>query len=267
MSDLTPEFYRKAYRGHLHQVIALHELKEPHWDLLSEQAPLLPRSWFELSRLPLEDRIDFTRGYWLSKLPLLPPQGTDFTKRIQLFFDAIEEIGIFLSQERPGLPFDVHMIYALEGQDAFFHGSPPASKEALENLQRQFSHIRFPKDYLAFLEIHDGFSKYTDTGLIRVRELPRTYLRFQEVLSGEILLNDKEEIVAPKSLIPFYEFSILHAYQCFYADWYAHEEMGMGNVSYVPHEPDSDGIVENHLEMHMAFPTFLSWFLFYLEDI
>lgn len=252
--------------AHFHRVIALHESPKATWESVSELAPLLPRGWYELARLPLEDRLEFTCDFWLSQLPFVSPGGERLQERLGEFFAEVDEIGIFLTQTNANSPFDVHMVYSLQGATGFFQGAPPAPKESLALLEKRFPGVDFPSDYLAFLAIHDGFSKYTDTGILSTHEVGLVYQKLQHLLAGEMLLRPDGELIDPKSLIPFYESQHLHVYQCFYTDWHPGSEMG--NVYFTEHEREiSNYLNENALEDNLAFPTFLSWLVFYLEDI
>ncbi len=262
LSDSLGHLSRKE---HFHKVIALHEEPDLTWEFLNSQVPALPRGWYELSRLPASYRIEFTRDYWLSKIPNTLRDNENLERRIISFFDELEELGIYATQTSPGLPFDVHMVYGLKDAAAFFNGSPPASLDTINNLEKQFGTISFPRDYLNFLQIHDGFCKYTDTGLIKTRDMVKTYLKFQQLLGDEVIVAAQGQIINPSSLIPFYESYGLHCYQCFFTDWYEGEEMG--NVFFSEQEKLMSNFLDaNHLQENMAFPTFLDWLLFYLED-
>lgn len=267
MSGPEGEYDPRDEQGkHFHEIIALHTDKNLSWDTLIEKIPMLPRGWFELSRLQNEDRIEFTRDFWLSKLPLVSEDDARLQKRLEDFFSTLEEIGIVATQCKEGQPFEVHMIYHVKDDVGFFQGGPPASEEGVANLIKQFGQVILPVDYLAFLRIHDGFSKYTDTGLIKSREMARTYQRFQQMLADEMLVHSDGEVINCTNLIPFYESFGLHCYQCFYADWYPEEEMG--NVYFSDYDRTiSLSLDANHPEENLSFPTFLSWLVFYLEDI
>ncbi len=252
--------------GHFQKVIALHE--EPHlkWEEISKEIPLLSRGWFELSRLPKEDRIEFTREYWFAKLGGSASSEMDFDGRMNLFFEKLDDVGIFATREMSLSPFELHMVYSLKENSGFFHGFPPASAETLANFTKQFGNFSFPPDYLAFLAIHDGFSKYTDTGLLKTRDMARSYLRFQEANEGEVILGPEGQMIDPKSLIPFYESFALHCYQCFCAEWNPANEMG--NFYYAEKEERGlEFFYHISLDENFAFTTFLGWFLSYLEGI
>ncbi|NGX62037.1 MAG: hypothetical protein K940chlam9_01530 [Chlamydiae bacterium] len=261
MTEENPEKYSSLF----HQVFPLHEVGGK-WEELSKKIPLLPRGWFELSCLPREDRVEFTRDYWLTKLPFVCPRGHLLEERLAQFFATCDDVGVFLTQEKPNSPFSVHMVYMLEDDVGFFQGGPPASDETVALVQKQFQSFTLPPDYLAFLQIHDGFSKYTDTGLIKTKNLVRTYQHLQHILSEDLLVRPDGEILNPSSLIPFYESFGLHCYQCFHTGWHPGDEIG--NVYFTEYEMTiSNYLDEEKLEENLAFTTFLSWLVFYLEDI
>ena len=266
MKESFHDFYDdKGSKNQFHHVIALNQ-EEMAWESLLEKSPGMPRGWYELSRLSKEDRIEFTREYWLGKIPLISIHADYLEGRLYNFFDKMDDIAIFVTQATVKEPFEPHMIYSLTEDRGFFHGSPPISTQGLENLVKQFANISFPPDYLAFLQIHDGFSKYTDTGLIKSFDLSKTFQSLKQSLSETVLIRPDGQILDPNHLIPFYESFGLHCYQCFYSDWYPESEMGNLYFS------ESNCTVSNffdreNLEENLAFPTFLEWLLFYLEDI
>lgn len=247
-----------------YKVLPLQESKIE-WDELSKMIPYIPRGWFELSRLPVQDRVDFTRAFWFSKLPF-ETVSSHVEQKMEVFFDELEDVEVYATQIEQGNPFEIHMVYTLKESLGFFQGGPPASDDQIETLKKQFFHLDLPSDYLSFLSIHDGFSKYTDTGIIKTRNMSSNYSKFQEILKNEMLIRPDSQVINPVSLVPFYESFGLHCYQCFYADWYVENEMG--NVYFSEHDRAiSNFLDEARLEENLAFPTFLAWLLFYLEDI
>lgn len=72
--------------------------------------------------------------------------------------------------------------------------------------------------------------------------------------------------VDPKTLIPFYESFGMPFFQCFWAEWYPEQEMGNVYYSGETHSISSVRIVGDASE-NMAFPTFIDWLIFYLEQI
>lgn len=245
------------------KLIPLHENRDLQWEELLGEVPHLPRGWFELSRLSREDRIEFTRDFWLSKLSFSQAPALD--DQLISFFSQVDNIEIFLTQETKYSPFDVHMVYSLQEKNSYFHGFPPAHKEEIQHLCKQFESATFPKNYLAFFEIHDGFSKYMDRGLIRIKEMAKANFKFQQLLSSELLIGAEGFSINPTSLIPFYESSELHAYQCFFTEWGPLEEMG--NICY---SADLDQglpfFLPHFLENGGASPTFLHWLIHYLKE-
>jgi hypothetical protein len=260
--DFTPS-------GHFHRVIPLHEAPDIEWEEISQRVPSLPKGWFELSRLPAGDRMEFVRDFWLSKLPYVPHVQEFLYK----FFEDLAYIGIYATQQSFEDPFNSQMVYGLEGNRGFYHGSPPLNENDVASLEKNFEDTlqthsyMLPVDYTAFLQIHDGFSKYTDTGIIHSSQLCSVYKQFQQfLLEQEPIMNLKCEEINPKALIPFYESFGLHCYQCFWGDWYAEQEMG--NVYYSGIDKSMSNVEKKETwSDNMAYPTFLEWLVFYLESI
>lgn len=263
------EFYRQfseqCPQGKFHKVIALHEAPDFEWSVLHLQFPTLCKGWYELTLLTTSDRIEFTRDYWLSKLPYRA--GLD--EFIIHFFDSIDDIGIYIYQEKFDDPFQVDIVYNLKNNNGFFRGGSPSSEFDIENLKASFPNCIFPVDYLSFLQIHNGFCKTTDcTGLIKAEAVLQSYLKFQTFFTGknDTLVTTKGTAVNPKKLIPFYESFGMPFYQCFWSEWYPEQEMGnvyfSGNASSI-----SDVFTEEIGPDSMTFPTFLDWLMFYLERV
>lgn len=269
MSDRVHDYYRESNEGtpgHFHKVIALHEDKHLDWDKISDEIPTLSRGWFELSQLIKEDRMEFTREFWLSKFSNVQVSDLDFENRLDLFFEKLDDIGLFATQEAKKGPFELHMVYCFKENSGFFHGAPPAELEVLSNLTKQFANFSLPPDYLAFLSVHDGFSKYTDTGMIRARDMARSYLRFAQANASEIILGPEGQLLDPKNIIPFYESFSLHCYQCFCAEWAPEGEMG--NIYYAEtDETRFDFFYHTSLDEHFAFTSFQGWLLSYLDGM
>ncbi len=249
--------------GHFRKVIALHEQQELKWEELHKMAPSLPRGWYELALLTTQDRVEFTRDFWLMKLPYQP----DFTNFLNDFFNSLCEVAVFITQQKFDDPFETHMVYGLKDDRGFFRGNPPASENAINTLKAQFAEFVLPNDYLAFLQIHDGFYKYTDTGVTPSRKLLQKYREFQQHLDQlEPLLSPDDNPVDPRRLIPFYESFGFPCYQCFWGEWYPEHEMGNIYYSGLTHTI-SDHKSDTSSPENMSFPTFLDWLMFYLETI
>lgn len=250
-------------RGNFHRVIPLHEKNEYKWNDIKSFAPEMPKGWFELAHLSSEDRIAFIKEFWISKLTSYPK----LPNFLMNFFDHVDDIGIFLIQRKFDDPFECHLIYSLRNNGGFFKGLPPASEQDVLKLKQAYEGYILPEDFLSFLMIHDGFSKTTDTGIIRSQMMPASYASFQKKLAEQdsVLTNSGEQ-VNPKSLIPFYESFGMPFYQCFWAEWYPEYEMG--NVYY----SDTTKTISNvkcrdPCSENLAFPTFAEWLIFYLETI
>jgi len=261
------EYYQSSFdggpRGNFHKVIALHEGPDVGWEQIAAILPVLPKGWFEVAQLTPKDRIDFISGFWFKQLPFRPNLG----EALSHFFEELDDIGIFVTQQKFDDPFEVHMAYSCANDGGFFRGHPPATEEELSSLKNWFAEFIMPRDYLSFLQIHNGFHKHMDTGVLRIAEIVPAYETLQRLLSeGEILLTEDGEAINPKSLIPFYESFGMHCYQCFWGEWYPENEMGNVYYSGLTRSISSFKKRQNWAD-NMAFPTFLDWLMFYIERI
>ena len=267
MQHHVKDFFRQSSdggpRGNFHRVIALTDAPDIDWDILCQKVPSLCKGWFELALLPPKDRIEFSRDYWLNKLPY--QEG--FSEFLVRFFDSMEDVGIFITQQKFDDPFEACIVYSMKG-DSFYRGGPGATEEEIQQLQKMFPDYILPADYKAFLQIHNGFWKTTDsTGIILINQMEAVNQEFQKMLSGqERLLTTRGQEVNPKSLIAFYESFGMPFFQCFWGEWYPKGEMG--NVYYSDLTKSityTAGVVTS--PENLAFPTFLDWLMFYLEQI
>ncbi len=262
------EYYRAFMEsdpdGHFHHVIPLHEEPQIDWSDAKKMAPGMCLGWYELAQLPLQDRIEFTRDFWLSKLPYRP----DLEEGITRFFSSLDDLGVFLTQQHYEDPYIAHLVYSLADNSGFFHGESPAAEAEIIRLQKEFSSFTLPSDYLSFFQIHNGFAKQTDTGVIPLRKLKERFDAFQFVTrqSDEPLRNKRGGEVDPQTLFPFYESFGMPFFQCFWSDWYPDQEMGNVYLS-----PSIKRIVtcEERSESAetLAFQTFSDWLMFYIEKI
>lgn len=233
-------------------VLCLAEERLP-WDEIRSKSPLFPRGWYELSLLSREDRLEFTKEYWMTHLPFVPNPFKDLIT----FFQELVDVGVFLIlQENTYFP---ELVYFLN-DESFYLGSTPASEEEIEGLKMNIS---LPKDFLEFLKIHNGFSKAYDRGILSTSEI----LPIKKEL--ELYLDESEKkvhldkhLIEPTSLIPFYMSAYGRSYQCFIKEWYPTNEMGNVCLSL-----DDFSISSYKREGTLAFPTFLDWLAFYLEEI
>jgi hypothetical protein len=266
MDHHIKEYYRQysdeTPGGNFHSVIALHEAPDTTWKSLHAQIPALCRGWCELAQLSPKDRIEFTRDFWLSKLPYRA--GMD--EFLDRFFLSLDDIGIFVTQKKFEDPYVAHMVYSVKDNGGFFRGNPPIQESQLRSFQKYFSESAFPLDYLAFLQVHDGFCKTTDcTGVIASGDVAEVYEKLQNFIQKQDpIVTDKGVEVNPKKLIPFYESFGMPFFQCFWAEWYPEQEMG--NVYYSGVDKTISDVSRIGSET-MAFATFIDWLMFYLERI
>lgn len=268
MDNHIKEYFRQssdnAPHGNFHSVISLHEAPDISWKAISQKVPKLCRGWFELVHLSSKDRIEFTHDFWLSKFPYRAGMDAFFDK----FFNSLDDIGLFLTQKKFDDPYDATLIYSLKNDNGFFRGSLPIEENNLTALQKSFSNVMLPADYLAFLRIHDGFSKATDcTGVTPSSQMTESYRNFQQMLQQQDpILTSIGSVVNPATLIPFYESFGMPFYQCFWAEWYPEQEMG--NVYYSGEAKTISDIFSAQTgPENMAFPTFVDWLIFYLERV
>jgi hypothetical protein len=266
MNSHVHRYYRKFVDEELpihpfHDVIALHDNRSAKWEDISKKVPSLPKGWFELARLTTKDRIDFSRDYWLETLPFVPHVHSF----LHDFFADLDDVGIFLTQKTFDHPYQCEMVYSLLDGSCFFHGNPPCPDQQIASTNHLFNED-LPLDYLAFLKIHDGFCKYTDTGIIPTQKLAATHKHLTETIQRgfwEIRYHDRT--IDPSELIPFYESFGLGSYQCFYLSW---EPMGAaGNIFCSPREKLLSGFSLDEEGENLSFPSFLDWLMFYLERI
>lgn len=263
------EYYCRASddspKGCFRSVLALHEHPEITWEAISKQCPDLTKGWYELARLNSKDRIEFTRDFWLSKLPYTP--GLD--KFLMKFFSMLDDIGVFIVQRKFDDPYEAHLVYSLKGNIGFYRGRSPVDEVQIPHIQKLFSDYMLPSDYLAFLRVHNGFSKSSDcTGVCNSNDLLRLYEFFQDFIQqgDNTVMTTSGTPINPKSLIPFYESFGMPFFQCFWAEWYPDNEMGNVYYSGMTNTISDIKAVAPGIET-MAFATFLDWLMFYLEQV
>jgi len=264
INDFYHQASENASQGNFHEVIALHESPQISWHEITNKIPQLTRGWYELAHLSPKDRIEFTRDFWLSKFPYRAGLDVFLTR----FFSSLDDIGVFITQKKFADPYEAHLVYSIKGDSGFFRGSLPVTEINLRAMQAQFPDHLFPQDYVAFLQIHDGFCKATDcTGIIPSIGILEGSKTLQMLIQKfDPLVNSQGITIDPSTLIPFYESFGMPFYQCFWADWYPEEEMG--NVYY----SGESNTISDVFEMipsseSMAFPTYTDWLMFYLERV
>lgn len=263
INEFFQRLSQESPKGHFVDVIPMHENSDLSWAEVIAKVPKIPKGWFELSRISSKDRVEFTCDHWCDTLPTNP----NAVRSIQHFFESLDDIGIFIVRRKEEKPYEVQMVYSLKDNGGFYRGALPADERAIAMLQKAFDKYLLPADYLAFLRLHDGFWKTTDsTGIIFSKNVPMKYEEFQEMLAKlPVLTTTIGEVINPTSLIPFYESFGMPYYQCFWGDWYPEQEMG--NVYYSSETKTISNIKSGDPAETMAFPTFVDWLAFYLERI
>lgn len=268
MDSHIEEFFCQASdevpHGNFHKVIALHKSPEIEWGDIRPIIPKLCKGWYELARLSKKDRIDFLFDYWVTKLPFSP----HLPESLNNFFGMLDDIGVYVVQKKFDDPYEGYLVYSIKEGGGFFRGACGADEKEIMRLKQLFPDVIFPQDYLSFLQIHNGFSKTTDTGILSTGDIQNCYQRFVSWLElEEPLITYDKEIINPKRLIPFYESFGMPVFQCFWLDWYPQDEMGNVYYSGFTNSISDCGKPEASAEETLAFPTFLDWLEFYLERI
>ena len=253
MNRLVQEFYQTQGESPFAAVLSLANCQKS-WEELQTLSPRLPRGYFELSRLSAEDRVVFTRDFWLNLLPYHP----SVHPRLIEFFAQLDDVAPMLCQLRKSGEWTVEMVYSLRGDRSFFRGRLPASEGEVDELIQELP-LCLPNDYLSFLRIHNGFGKLSEWGVLAIQEVQDKKRELEAML-----LQLDRFAVDPSSLIPFYESPLGASWQCFYADWYPGSEMGNVYLSGIDYTI-SDYTDRKEWADQFAFPTFLEWLVTFLE--
>lgn len=265
MNPSVFEFYQNEGREsekRFFETVLLDEESYLSWKEVSKMAPSLPRGWFELSRLSLEDRLDFSCDFWQKTLPYLP----HFSNFLTGFFGRLEDIAVFLTKKTRNSSYEAELVYSMKNENCFFRGRPPIASGEIELLGQHF-HDRLPRDYLSFFKIHNGFCRNDENGLLSSRQVIEYTDKMQSFLLDEekIIKSSKGEVDV-SNLIFFYQDTNHNAFQCFYYDWYPNG--GIGNVYLSLNElaiSDYGNLASS--KERLSFPAFLDWLIFYLEEI
>ncbi len=247
MNSLIEQFYSS---GAFKEVIPLEQLQ---WDEAVKRAPNLPRGWYELSRVSAADRVEFTREYWLDRLPYHPSAHP----LIYEFFERLDDVGVMLTRTKEE-EMKAELVYSFADNSSFFRGQEPAPENELEELKSEVG-LNLPQDFLSFAKIHNGFGKLSDIGVMPIDEIPSAKRRVME-----LILRAPEPLkVDAGTLVPFYE---AFGFQCFYADWYPGNEMGNVYLSGIDYTI-SDVTDKSEWMENLAFPTFMEWLSTYLQGM
>ncbi len=262
VNTLVQQFFTKNKENQFNEVLFLSEEPNATWEEVTQKAFNLPRGWFELSRVSPRDRVEFTRDFWLDRIPYHPNAHPAFFE----FFEQLDDVAVVLMRRTEDEPMDSELVYSLADNSCFFRGRPPCTDTDLHDLKKEIE-INLPRDYLAFIRVHNGFGKLSEMGLLEIEEIPYTRRRVMDLLiRAEKRFKSGEKEVDPGALIPFYEAFGLASFQCFYTDWYPGSEMGnvyLSGIDYtLSNVSDKKSWVEN-----LAFPTFSEWLAYYLQGM
>lgn len=260
MNSLAKKFYEIGGESNVQEVLILNGSTHFQWNEISEKVPDLPRSWFELSRVSPEERLEFVCDLWLDRLPFRPATNASFLD----FFFRLDDVSILIV--RRDLDFLPEMVYSLADNSSFFRGLPPATEEDVRHFKNEIS-SSLPSDYLSFLRVHNGFGKLAEPGILRMEDIPYAREQVQKLfLSRDKIIRWKGHSVNPDALIPFYEDYGLNSFQCFFSDWYPGSEMGNVYLSGINYTI-SDTTNRSFWGEQLAFPGFMEWLADYLEGM
>ncbi|MBX7067718.1 MAG: SMI1/KNR4 family protein [Parachlamydiales bacterium] len=258
MNSLSRQFFTANKESGFSHVRILTDEPNCSWEEVSELAFDIPRGWYELSRISPEDRVEFTRDFWLDRLPYHPSAHPAFFE----FFERLDDVAVVLVRKMDDEePMDAELVYSLADNSSFFRGRPP-----LVEMENELE-VNLPRDYLSFLKIHNGFGKLSEMGLIEFQDVPDARRRLIDlILKTEKRIKSGEAEVDPGALIPFYEALGLSSFQCFYSDWYPGSEMGNVYFSGIDYTI-SDVSQKRAWVENLAFPTFSEWLSYYLQGM
>ena len=255
------EYYQKK-DSLFEDVIILEEDSNFAFEDVQKLIPYFPKAWYELTKLNLVDRIEFSRDFCLKTLPYSP----HIYQLIYDFFLKLEDLSIIMTKKSNQPNYLVELVYSVDNESTFFRGQPPLDIDSINAVNRKFNDV-LPRDFLDFCKIHNGFAKNADTGIIGAQNIFEVTKHMQDLLSGQQkTLHCRDQAINVKDLIFFYQSYEKIDFQCFYLGWYPIKEIGNVYYSYV------DSTISNYHDKkacneNLAFETFLDWLMFYLEIV
>src|SRR5438105_3106796 len=109
IEDFYQSSSENSSHGSFHEVISLNMEGDLSWSEIVQKVPHMPKGWFELARISPKDRIDFTYEAWLDKLSFHP----NLENHLSQFFRSLDDIAIYLVQQKWDDPFEAEMVYSL----------------------------------------------------------------------------------------------------------------------------------------------------------
>ncbi len=254
------EYYQKNSDSGFVDVIIVDEKISKTFEELKECTYTFPKAWYELSKLQITDKIEFSRDFCLKTLPYSP----DIYPLIYDFFINLDDIFVVMTKKANNQKYLVELVYSIQNNSTFFRGKPPLEGELIRYVNSQFNDI-LPSDFLAFLKIHNGFAKNGDSGIIEAENIfDVTNYMIELIENQKKVIFSNQKIIDPNDLIFFYQSYQRMDFQCFYSRWVPYLEIGNVYYSY------NDDSISNFNDKttwaeNLAFPTFLDWLIFYLE--
>lgn len=262
MNSLVRQFFTGNEERPFKEVVFLNEQPNAVWEEVCKKAPHLPRGWFELSRVTPQDRVEFTRDFWLDRMPYHPVAHPAFYE----FFEQLDDIVVVLTKKREEDLFESQLVYSLADNSTFFRGNPPCKERDLQEFCTEIG-VALPRDYISFMRMHDGFGKLSEMGLLEVEDLSYAHRRVMDLMiQTDHRITSQGNVVDPAALIPFYETLGLSSFQCFFTDWYPGSEMGNVYLSGIDYTL-SDLADKKAWSENLAFPTFSEWLVQYLQGM
>jgi len=253
------KYYQKNSLSGFEDVIIV-DKNTSSFDDLQKLVNNFPKAWWELVFLNLSDRIEFSRDFCLKILPYSP----NVYEMICLFFTKLEDIKVIFTKKKDCKNYEVELVYSTIEDSTFFRGKPPIDSFKIAQINRRFNEI-LPQDFLKFLQIHNGFARNSDSGIILAENIYQVTKDVQDLIDEQKkVVTCLNQIIDPKDLIFFYRSYQKMDFQCFYTRWHLFSQIG--NVFY----SFSDNKISNYhdketLAENLAFPYFLDWLIFYLE--
>ncbi len=254
MNSLVKNHYEKS-SVLFSDVICLSEEKLS-WEEMQQKIPSFPKGWFELCSLSKEDRIEFTKEYWLKTLPFVPKAHP----KISRFFQGLDDLGVYVFLPKNQDTWQAEFIYSLSNEACFFRGGFLGEEGLIQSLNQKMGYV-LPKDYLAFFQIHNGFARHNDIGILCLEQVASCQKQLEKTLMDPGKKFVPTVLYGKDSLIPFYECFGLHSFQCFFKEWYPSSEIGNVYFSGVDYTISNKAKGEEDL----AFESFSEWLAFYLE--
>ncbi len=214
---------------------------EVSWEEASSLCSVLPRGWFELTRIEPQGRLEFVEQFWLHQLREEPA----LCEEIPRFFAQLDNLILFITEKS-----EPYLVYSLR-RGGFFSGQIPLGSTAIE----AYSFFRswpLPRSYLAFQAIHGRFHKGMDIGLFAVCDVAGKWGELQEEIRARSFALDEVGPLDSAKLIPFYQSFGGNYWHCFYAEWFPNE-MGCCTI-----RADTKGSVKP------TFASFSEWLATYL---